>query len=292
MNTLPIRTKNRAPAAFRLCMGALAVVFVHVRAAEAQLQVVANKEPQSVFSGDARNIAVMFRNPGDKAVEIEITTRLYQASSATAMRLSDAPWKKLQVLSGQTVIESAKLSFPEVKTETRFLVQWVTGTNTLLGKTEILVYPADLLKELKPLAGDEPPGIFDPQNQLKPLLKSVAIEFTDLEDVGLEDFSGKLAIVGPFASKTQMREGLDRQIESLAAKGVGVVWIQCPPERRDKLKPTFYTVTPDQGAVVVVQPDLVADLPGRPQAQLNLIHFARLARQPEPIRLPHLTPQP
>ena len=195
------------------------------------------------------------------------------------------------MLPGQTVLESATMTFPPVKAETRFLVQWLEGTNKVAGTTEVLVYPPDLLKGLKPLAGEEPLGVLDPQNQLKPLLRAVAADFQDLEDTGLEDYHGKLAIIGPFQTKAQMRESLvNRSVKALARRGAAVVWIQPPPEKRQELKPSFYAVPEGKGAVVVVQAHLVANLAEKPQAQLNLIQFARLALHSEPLQLPRLTP--
>jgi len=269
-------------------------------AGHAELELVPDKEsqePQRVFAGEGRRITVLFHNPGGNPANADLRTRLYQASSATVMLLGEAPWKKLEVLPGQTVVESVTMTFPVVKADTRFLVEWVEGTNRVAGTTEVLVYPPDLLKELKPLAGEEPLGAFDPQNRFKPLLKGARVEFQDLEDAGLQDYHGKLAVVGPFQTQAQMRESLaNRSVKALAEKGVAVVWIQPPPELKprgvESPKPSFYTVTEGKGAVVVVQAKLVAGLADDPQAQLNLIQFARLARYPEPLRLPHLTPSP
>jgi hypothetical protein len=261
-------------------------------AAFAQLQLVPDKEPQRVFAGDARQIVLVWHNGGDPIFAGEIRARILQTSSATAVQVSEAPWKKLQVLPLQTVLESAQVDFPVVKAETKFLIQWLENTNHIIGKTEVLVYPTNLLAELKPLAGGEALGVFDPLNQLKPLLKNLKLEFTDLENSGLEYFSGRLAIVGPFQSQAKMREGLAGQIPMLAKKGAAVVWIQPPPEKRDKLTPSFYSVPESTNAVVVVQPELVANLPDNPQAQLNLIYFCKLALQPEPFRLPKSTLQP
>ena len=139
------------------------------------------------------------------------------------------------------------------------------------------------------MAGDDPLGVLDPQNQLKPLLKSAAVEYQDLEDYALGDYKGKLAILGPFQSKAQMHEGLPDRIKALAEKGVAVVWIQPPPENRAGLKPSYYTVPQDKGAVVVVQASLVARLAETPEAQLKLIALARLALRPAPPQLPGLT---
>jgi hypothetical protein len=269
---------------------ALLITALPPSAARAQLQALPDKEPQRVFAGDGRRIAVLFRNPGGSPLTADLRTRLYQTTSATAVLLSEAPWKKLEVLPGQTVCETANLTFPAVKAETRFAVQWVQESNTLAGTTEILVYPPDLLKDLKPLAGEEPLGVFDPQNQLKLLLKAAAVECQDLEETGLEDYHGKLAIVGPFQSKSQFPEEAGNKLKKMAAKGVAVVWMQPPSEKRQELKPSFYTVPEGKGAVVVIQAALIANLPENPQAQLNLVHFARLALRPEPPRLPSLSP--
>ena len=155
-----------------------------------------------------------------------------------------------------------------------------------------LVYPTNLLAGLKPLAGDEPLGIFDPQNQLKPLLKGLQLNFSDLEVSGLASFSGRLAIIAPFPSKLKMPENLAHQIKSLANKGTAIVWTHAPDAGGEKLQPSFYPV-PEQGiAVMVVQPNLVADLQNRPQSQLNLVYFCRQALHPQPLTLPDLTPQP
>lgn len=258
----------------------------------AQLQALPDKEPQCTFTGEGRKISVLLHNAGGDLVEAALRTRLYQAGSATAAPLGEAPWKKLTVLPGQTVLESAAVTLPPVKAETRFLVQWLDGANKVIGITEVLAYPPDLLTDLKPLAREEPLGVLDPQNELKPLLKAAALECQDLGDAGLDHYSGKLAIIGPFQSGAQMRESLPGSVKSLARKGVAVVWIQAPPEKGHELNPSFYTVPEGKGAVVVVQADLVANLAERPQAQLNLIQLAMLAVRAEPARLPHQTSSP
>ena len=285
--------KSHSSCSLKAALLALLLTALHPSAARAQLQVLPDKEPLRVFAGEGRRITVLFHNPGTSPVTADLRTRLYQTSSATAVLLGEAPWKKLEVLPGQTVLESATLTFPAVKAETRFLVQWLEGTNKVVGTTEVLVYPPDLLKDLKSLAGEEPLGVLDPQNQLKPLLKAAAVECQDLEETGLEDYHGKLAIIGPFQSRAQMPEGCRNRIKALAEKGVAVVWIQPPPEKRQELKPSFYTVPEGKGAVVVVQAELVANLPENPQAQLNLIHFARLgapSRAASPARICHPNP--
>lgn len=258
--------------------------------ARAQLELVPGAEAQGVFSGN-RAISIVWRNAGNEIASVSIRQRLCQASAATVMPVgASRDWKQLQVLPHQTVVETVSLDFPSVTTGTRFLIQWLDESNKVLGLTDVMVYPTNLLSALKPLAGEAPVGVFDPQNQLKPLLKKLDVEFEDLADVGFDNFSGKLAITGPFQSKAQMGEGLANQIKAFAKKGGAIVWIQPPPEERDKLSPSFYTVMENTNAVIVVQANLVSDLPMNPRSQLNLIYFCQLALSPRPAALPRLAP--
>ena len=55
-------------------------------AAFAQLQLLPDQQPQRVFAGDARKIAVVWHNAGDNTAEAEIRARISQTSSATAIR--------------------------------------------------------------------------------------------------------------------------------------------------------------------------------------------------------------
>jgi hypothetical protein len=258
----------------------------------AQLQLLYTNETQSVFAGSARRITLTWRNAGDTTLDLALRANLFQASSATAIPLGETPWKHLQILPGQTVIETARLSFPDVKAETRFIVEWLAGSNAVVGITQILVYPTNLLRELNTLAGEEPLGVLDPNNTLKPLLKALSVEFSDFEDAEMKNYVGKLAIVGPFQNKAQMRDGLANQIQALGRRGVGVVWIQPSPEPErnlpQPLKPSFYSVPEGTNAVVIVQPSLVSNLAENPQSQLNLIRLSELAQRPQPLRLPNL----
>jgi hypothetical protein len=259
--------------------------------AGAQLQLVAAAETPCVFAGEGRTIPATFHNPATNAVQADIRTLLLQASSATAAPLLEAAWKQLEVLPGQTVLESAPFSFPSVKAETTFIIRWQNGPE-LLGTTEVRVYPDNLLQTLKPLAQDTAIGVLDPQNQIKPLLQNARIDFADLARCGLEAFSGRLAIIGPFADATQMPTDIAKQARALAKRNTGVVWLQPPPGKHDQLRPSFYSVPAGAAAVIVAQPDQVAGLADDPRAQLRLVRFCELAVHPEPIRLPYLPDQP
>lgn len=257
-------------------------------AARGQLEIVSNGCP-AVFSGNRRAIPVIVRNSSPAIQESELTMRLFQTSSATAARLGDFRWKRIHVLPGQTVLETARVDFPSVRAETPFLIQWLNGTDRVIGKTEVLVYPTNLLAELKTLAGEKPIGIFDPNCELKPLLNDLAVDFVDLENAGLDHFTGKLAVIGPFAARSQVSEQMPDQIIALAKKSKAIVWILPPSESHDELMPSFFAVPGNAGCVVIAQANMVSNLRENPQSQLNLLHFAQLALKPEPPHLPQIT---
>jgi hypothetical protein len=244
--------------------------------------------PQRLFFGEGRRISIAFHNPESHPVSTEIRTRTYQASSSTAALLHDNAWKTLEVLPGQTIVESTPLDFPAVRAETTFIVQWLEPSGRVIGREEVLVYPSSLLAELKPMADGTPIGLMDPRNHLKPLLAGAHVEFEDFDKIGCEDFSGRLAIIGPFESAGQMPEDLPRRIKTMAARGVAVVWIQPPSADSDELRPSFYPVSVKHSTVMVAQAGLVADLEGDPQSQLNLTSLCRLALHPKKFALPEL----
>lgn len=261
-------------------------------AALAQLQALPDQTTPCWFGGQAHSLAVRWHNAGDQPIASDLRWRLYQTSSSLAVPLIEKPWRKLDVLSGQTVLEFVPVDFPAVKTETTFLIQWLAESNRIAGKTEVRIYPTNVLAELKLLVGEDDFGVLDPDDRLKPPLQHGGVRFLDLGALALEDFSGKLAIIGPFSSTAQMREGLPQTIQQIARKGVAVVWIQPPAQPRDDLTPSFYVVPEGKAAVLVVHPELVADFADSPKSQLNLIHCCKLALNPAPPLLPHLSPQP
>ena len=260
--------------------------------ASAQLQVLPDSQPRRMFGGAPQKISVCWQNRGSQQTDSTIRIRIFQSSSATAAPISEQPWKQLALLPGQMVLESAQLDFPAVRGETKFVVQWIESSNRVCGVTELRVYPTNLLAELKSLFGEAKTGVLDPNNELKPALKQNGLEFVDLNNMALDDFSGRLAIVGPFESKAQIREGLRQTIQKIARKGAAVVWLLPPAESADEITPSFYVVQEGKGTVVVVQPALVTDFSADPRSQLNLIYFCKLALNAAPLALPDFSLQP
>jgi hypothetical protein len=263
-----------------------------VNTSRAQLQLVPEHPVQRVFGGMAQKVNVVWYNAGENTVKAEVHARLYQATSATVAPSGEIPWKRLEVLPRQTILESVSLDFPAVRAETRFLVQWIVGTNQPTEPTEILVYPTNLLNELNGLVHGDDFGVLDPGDHIKPLLTQSGIDFLDLGTVPLEKFHGKLAIIGPYDTKAQMREGLGMAVKKIAAAGVAVVWLQPPSDPAEEIKPSFYVVSGNKATVVVVQPELVASVSKNPLSQLNLVYFCKLSLNPTPFSLPNLASQP
>ena len=253
--------------------------------AGAQLELVTNLEPSPIFSGTSA-IPVGFYNPAGRTFHGPIQTRIFQVGSVTAVPFPPTTWKTVEVPPGETVLQSAALNFPPLQRKAEFLIQWLEHTNRIIGVTHVLVYPTNLLQALRPYLGETNFGVLDPDNQLKPLLRAQGIEFSDLEETELDDFAGRLAVIGPFRSPAEEPAGLRTRIEVIAKKNVAVVWIQPPGDKPDKLLPSFYAVQKARAAVVMVQPDLVSDLAQNPQSQLNLVCLCRWAMDPPPLTLP------
>src|SRR6476646_7383807 len=104
----------------------------------AQLEVSSSDEQQACFGGEGRTIRIFVRNAGAESEERTLRTRVYQASSSTIMPVAEAqPWKKLTVLGGQTLLESATVNFPEVRAVTRFHVRWLDDGGKSIGQTRV-----------------------------------------------------------------------------------------------------------------------------------------------------------
>jgi hypothetical protein len=264
------------------------------RSAGADLELQTNAVPPDVFFGEARHVPVIFHNPEAHDFNRRIRMGLWQTSSATAAPLGEWPWKQLRVPPGQTVLESAALDFPPVKAETSFLIQWIADSNRVLGATAVRVYPTNLLDELKRVVPEsgENLGVLDSRGQLATALQRAGVRFVDLTEATLTGFSGRLALIGPCGPDDPEWSGLTGRIRQLARKGVAVVWILPTTTPPNPPSPSYYLVTENTNAVVVVQPELVTDPAGRPQSQLNLVYFCQLALHPQSPGLPELAVQP
>lgn len=269
-----------------------------VGAARAQLQLLPDAPPQAVFGGSSGTgfqpvsshpLELRWHNAGSAETNAEITARIFQASSATAVLIGETRWKKLTVLPGQTVLESARLEFPAVNAPTKFIVKWMGGTNQILGRTEVLVFPTNLLGELKPLLDGEPLGLFDLGNELKPALKSSGVELVDLEESALEGSRCKLAVIYP---QVKPGGGSPPEARDVARVRGVAIWVLPPSKPGEEPVPSFYFRRGAKGTVVFVQPELLANFSDRPPAQLNFISLYKQALRSDSAANTNLTHQP
>jgi len=193
--------------------------------------------------------------------------RLVQLTAASAVSIGDArPWKKIDLLPRQTVLETVAVVFPEVRAATRFAVELVG-----IDRIEVTAYPRALLKRLGTLAGDLPLGVFDPDGRLEPLLKQAGVLFADFE---IEPTDSRLTIVWSNGRT------LPESVKSRVSKGMSAVWI------RSSTVATSYAVRVGTGVVVVTPEIALHGLADSPLPQLTLLRDAELALQPNALRLP------
>ena len=121
--------------------------------------------------------------------------------------------------------------------------------------------------------------MLDPLNELKPAFQAAGIRVADWEQ-----FSGKLALVGPVARKDQWPEGLKRRVRTLAKAGTAVLWLRpSEAEALPEFEPAVVVYHRAGEVIVLAEARLVTDLAASPRAQLNLIKLIRLALNPEPV---------
>jgi hypothetical protein len=254
----------------------------------AEVELVRDSGMQFVFSGPARQIQVQFENKSSSNSAVNVGARQYQATSATAVPTGGLkPWKKIEVLAGQKVMEARAFDFPEVKAATRFVIRWIAETNRVLGNSEVMAFPTNLLAGLRPYAQGEPIGVFDPDDRVSTLLKNLTLEIEDLTQSEPETFSGKFAIVWGGSKASDLRT----KVESLAKKSKIVVWvIPTPKSALLNHEPAMYSVRREGSTIIILQSRLVTDLQSNPQAQLNLLRGAQLAAKPELLDLPGNNP--
>jgi len=262
--------------------------FGHLDNCAAEFRAAVHAEPAQVFGGREARIPVTIENPEPVSFESEIRLQLFQLSSSTAAPVSQLLWKTIRLLPRQTACETVLVIFPEVSSEASFLIEWIDKKNRILGRAPVAVFPTNLLAEIKSISSGKPVELFDPENQMKPILALNGVPCSNLEEKGIETAIGPLVIVAPFTTQSPGRKDLGSRIQALSKRGIAVLWIRLPIESRDKLVPSFYVVTNQRGAVVVAQPELVANLGESPRAQSNLIHLARMAVHPESLQIPEL----
>ena len=249
----------------------------------AQIEVVSSDTTPAVFGGGAREVIFFLRNNSERTITMNLKTRLYQISSATEMPVGRAePWKSVTVLGGQTVLEPVALKFPDVRAATKFEVRWLDDAERTAGRVLVTVFPTNLLKQIADLAGDKPPGVYDPHERLTPLLRNLAVEFDDLhQSERLRTWNGRLAILGPFDTRL---EAITKRAQELARRGANVLLLLADEDRADSAvrvpgawRGVVFVCSMGGRRIVSAPAEMIAGLAADPRAQGKLLELARLA---------------
>ena len=93
-------------------------------------------------------------------------------SSSTLMPIEKArPWKEIEILPGQTVLESAVVRLPPVKVATYFLIQWLGDDGQVLSKSRLFAVPKDIARSLSTITSNTTTGLLDQEDRIKPMFK-------------------------------------------------------------------------------------------------------------------------
>jgi hypothetical protein len=251
----------------------------------ARLEIVQPQLEPFVFSGKGRQIEVVVYNESDRDAETEVSTRIYQATSATLAPIGQVlQWKKLRMFAGQKVIERASLDFPDVRAMTVFQIRWLTDGDKEIGRTTVHVVPTNILGQISVLASNQVIGLIDSGSMLKPVLRQSRVKFEEVES--LADFSGNLALIGPSGEP----EGIASSLKAQAKHPITVLWIRRPTSPSEAV-PNLYFVEIGQARVAVADAQLFADLDKSALAQINLLRCVRVALHPQELKLPGV-PEP
>ncbi len=151
-------------------------------ALRAELRLEPADERQVVFATRAAKIKVIFRNPSAESHKSTLRYRIFQATSITAMPVgSEQVWKELEVLGGQTVLETVEVTLPAVKVATPFLARWRDDAGHVLGHTTILACPGDQLARFGTDGVGSAIGVFDRRGKLFPVLSRAGLPCERLE---------------------------------------------------------------------------------------------------------------
>lgn len=246
--------------------------------AQSYVQVLPGAEPVCVFAGENVTVPLKLRNSGTNSEAVDLHVKISQVATGIVMPIGTRSVKAITILAGQTLLENAPLELPDVKAETTFVLQWLRGTNVVIGLTKVAVSPRGALAELGRLSAGKPIALLDPDNLVREVLKAAGLETVDLDPEQSSSVGASLAIICSGNSKPASARNLARCAQSLAKDEVGVIWI-CPPGSNSQALAPSIEVKRGSGesALVLADRALLADFSQSPCAQKRLLQLARIA---------------
>lgn len=245
-------------------------------------------------------IDVALRVLGSATEPIDVTAQLFQISQ----RLAAPAGAPFEIAAGLRLSEAAfvplerSIELPAVERPTtfelRFFARGETGTTPrTIGRQSLIVYPPDLLRELRAFSEKAPIVVDDPLGRLISFLRSQHINHIDIGSEGLfgltpreRSATGKaqgraeparLALrVCPAATDLRGRECDRDETESMLLKnGCRIVRFR---EQAQKF-PSIVIERTDRATTIDVEIPLLDELDQSPEAQLLLLDIVRRALQ-------------
>jgi hypothetical protein len=245
------------------------------RVACAQLEVTTTEQPVIAFGGADAVIPVLLRNAGEQTVNARMKVTIFQLSASMRMPVSTQDWKNVSVLGRQTLLERAVIKFPAVRAATQFELRWLDN-HAPVGQNIVSILPTNMLKNLADIGGKNSFGVFDPNEYVMPLLRTLKLEFDDLnEGQRIETWRGRLALVGPPTS-AQGEARLLKIATILAERGAGVVLLSTKLAPGIRSSAVLVQCT-WSGRIIGAPSEWIAGIPTNAAAQLALLQLAKLA---------------
>lgn len=230
-------------------------------------------KPSLVFARENVSVRLFVKNSDAMDRKVKLEYRVYQAATGVSAPVTDRKkWKEFALSGNQTVVETLKFSPGTVKGSTLFLLKFYEGENVPeLESLPLVVYPDNLLAELKEAEKTMQLAVFDEEDLLGPTLVELgAKKAVSLEEPMVSDRPIVLFVVGPKGTD------LPKHAVDLAKWAAAVIWIRRP------VAPTFDSLPVEvkrEGRMFAISAErsMFADITNSVEAQINLIRCYRAA---------------
>lgn len=240
-------------------------------AAIPEVQVICSSSPCVVFAEKPQKIPVTLHNSGMHSAK-EYRVRIFQRAAGIVAPMGSAqPWKRIELLEGQTAIEELSITLPAVREITRFDLLFFDESGQSLGNVNVVGCPMKWLSKIGDFAGGREVGLWDPEARLKPSLDAATVPthpFESIDDVA--SFSGPLVICGLFADDNSLLDRAVDRMRELSSRGVAVV-ILLPIESY----PTAHTLIYKRANMVIAPAAPFLAMNTSPSAHMDLVSIVR-----------------
>jgi hypothetical protein len=243
-----------------------------------------NQKLRGVFPG-TNQFTLLWTNKGAERIDLDLIGKVFQTGGNIAIVLPIEIKTKLQLFPNQTALVPASLVAPDVRGKTKLLIQWQAASE-VIGNTEVVVFPRDLLHELELLAGETPIAVVTSDETIKNAFKVAKAKFDALEKADAADYKGKLMIVKDASLSI---EALRKTLAPVATRGAVVVCIIPSSDDTTPLRPTFFATEYGRSVMVFVQEQFVENFDINPESQSRLVEICKLAIKPDRRGLPMIS---